>query len=83
MIQKENVNTFEQKSDMFRHTWQQSDLFQTGDTFCLGSHAGYTDYGSEFFYHNTTFNDGTELPYGIEFVSVTKDSATIRFTYLD
>ena len=83
MIQKENVNTFESKNDSLRHTWQQSDLFQTGDTFCLGNHSGYTNYGPEFFYNGSTFNDGTTLPYGIEFLSVTKDSATIRFTYLD
>lgn len=83
MIQKENVNTFESKDSMARHEWQQSDLFQTGDTFCLGNHAGYENYGPEFFYNGSTFNDGSELPFGIEFLSVSKDSATIRFTYLD
>ena len=83
MIQKENVNTFESTDDSLRHNWKQSDLFQTGDTFCLGNHSGYTNYGPEFFANGSTFNDGTTLPYGIEFLSVTKDSATIRFTYLD
>ena len=82
MIQKGNVNTFETTDDLQRHTWIQDDLFQTGDSFCLGEHAGYTNYGDNFFYHHTTLNDGTELPYGIEFLNVTKDSATIKFTYL-
>lgn len=83
MIQKENVNTFDTTDDSLRHEWKQSDLFLTGDTFSLGSHTGYTDYGPNFFYHNSTFNDGSELPYGIEFVSVSKNSATIKFTYFD
>lgn len=82
LIQKEGVDTFSSTDPMDRHEWKQSDLFQTGDTFCIGNHDGFTDYGQEFFYHKTSFNDGTELPYGITFDSVTKDSATITFTYL-
>ena len=83
MIQKENLNTFETTDSSIRHTWRESDLFQTGDSFCIGNHSGYTNYGPEFFYNTTTFNDGTTFPYGIEFLNVTGNNATIRVTYLD
>lgn len=82
LLQKEGTNTFDDPSGSARHTWQQSDLWQTGDTFSIGNHVGYYDYGPGFFYNNTTFNDGTSLPYGITFDNVTADSATITFTYL-
>ena len=82
LLQKGGTDTFSDTDGAARHEWIQSDLWQTGDTFCIGNHVGYDDYGQEFFYHKTTFNDGTTLPYGITFDSVTADSATITFTYL-
>ena len=82
LLQKGNVNTFETTDEAHRHTWEQGDLWQTGDTFCIGNHPGFTNYGPNFFYEEDTFNDGSELPYGITFDSVTANSATITFTYL-
>ena len=82
LLQKGNTCTFDKEDESSRHTWIKSDLWQTGDTFCIGVHEGYTNYGPSFFVNGNTFNDGTELPYGIRFDSVSENSATITFTYL-
>jgi M6 family metalloprotease-like protein len=61
-------------SDYEKTYLSEDDLFQTGDTFSMD------DYGSEFFYNETTLNDGDSFPYEISFDSVTADSATITIT---
>ena len=84
LLQKQNTNTFEQPNDSARSSWRSADLWKTGDTFCLGAHDGYRNYGQNFFRTDSkvTFDDGTTLPYGITFTNVSADSATITFTYL-
>ena len=82
LLQKENVRTFDLEGD-YRHSWIQSDLWQTGDTFCIGEHAGYTNYGPNFFYKTNTFNDDSVLNYGISFDEVTPDHATLTFKYFE
>ena len=81
LLQKGGTNTFGQKGQ--RDKCGESDLFKTGDSFCLGTHEGFRDYGTGFFLHETTFNDGNSLPYGIHFDKVTSSSATITFTYFE
>ena len=82
MLQRQNTNTFGVAKSTTRNYWTTGDLWKTGHTFSLGVHEGYTNYGPNFFYNQTTFDDGSTLPYGITFDSVSADSATITFTYL-
>jgi len=80
LLQKGNVSTFDKEGD-YRHEWNQSDLWQSGDTFSIGEHTGYTNYGTNFFYKQDRFNDDSVLNYGITFDEVTPDYATLTFKY--
>ena len=82
MLQKENENTFESTDGADRHYWTKDDLWQTGDTFTIGEHEGFENYGPEFFYKKTKFNDKSTFPYGVTFDYVSKDKAIITVTYL-
>ena len=81
LLQKGNVCTFTKKGN-YRHEWNNSDLWQTGDTFSIINHYGYTNYGPNFFAKNDKLNDGSTIPYGIRFNSVTKNSATLTISYI-
>ena len=85
LIQAGGSNTFGTKTGDggSRDTLMKRDLFQTGDTFCLGTHDGFRNYGTNFFMNGTTFNNGSTLPYGIKFDKVTPNSATITFTLFE
>ena len=50
-----------------------ADLFQTGDTFSMGTHM-------QFFPNSTKLNNGNDLPYEVRFDSVSESSATLTFT---
>jgi len=80
LIQSGGTNTFENTSSSARHELAYDDLFVTGDTFSIGSHNGYTNYGPSFFEESTTFNNGEAFNYGIKFVSVSSTKATIEIT---
>lgn len=82
VLQRDNKNTFGSTAYQSKknRTLKEADLFKTGDTFTIGSHAGYTDYGANFFAKKTTMDDGTTFPYGIKFVSVTPEEATLEIT---
>ena len=82
LLQKDNINTFGQESKSARSYLEHRDLWQTGNTFSIGSHNGYTDYGKNFFYYEDRFNDGTSLPYGIVFDEVTENTVTLTVNYL-
>ena len=82
LLQKDNINTFGQESKSARSYLEHRDLWQTGNTFSIGTHSGYTDYGKNFFYHQDRFNDGTTLPYGIVFDEVTENTITLTINYL-
>ena len=55
-------------------------VFLTGDSFTLGSHSGFTDYGQNFFAKKTTLDDGAKFRYGVKFLSVTTEEATFEIT---
>ena len=59
-----------------------TDLWKTDETFTIGNHQGYKDYGENYFTKKTMFDDGTPFPYGITFDEVTPNNATITITYL-
>ena len=80
LIQAGGTNTFSKTSSSVRHTLNKSDLFATGNTFTIGTHTGYKDYGSAFFGNKTKMNDGSTFNYGISFVSVASDQATVKIT---
>ncbi len=80
LIQKGGSNTFGKYGKNYRHTLSYADLFQTGDTFAIGSHNGYKNYGTNFFYNKTKMNDGSAFNYGIKFVNVSSSSATLEIT---
>ncbi len=80
LIQRGGSNTFGKYGKKYRHTLNYTDLFQTGDTFSIGSHSGYKDYGSNFFYNKTKMNDGSTFNYGIKFVNVSSSGATLEIT---
>ena len=82
LLQKGNVNTFTEGKETSRNKFNNDDLWQTGDTFTIGDHEGYTDYGKNFFYYEDTFNDKTTFPFGVIFEEVTKDTVTITINYL-
>lgn len=81
LIQRGNVDTFGDIDG--RDTCMENDLFKSGNTFSIGSHDGFTDYGPSFFINSNRFNDGSYLNYGISFDKVSCNSATITFTYFD
>ena len=81
LIQRGNIDTFGDIDG--RNTCMENDLFKTGNTFSIGSHEGFTDYGPSFFINENKFNDSSLLKYGISFDKVTSNSATITFTYFD
>ena len=82
LLQKGNEDTFTKRGYNYRHSWNQSDLWQTGDTFTIGNKAGYTNYGPSFFSKGSLLNDGTSFPYALSFDNVTKNSATITISYV-
>ena len=80
LIQKGGENTFVIGNE---HSGiNNSDLWQTDDTFTIGNHEGYKDYGANYFTKQTMFDDGTPFPYGIRFDEVMPNNATITITYL-
>ena len=81
LLQKGNECTFTKKGN-YRLEWNNSDLWQTGDTFSITNHYGYTNYGPNFFAKSDKLNDGSAIPYGIRFNSVTKNSATLTISYI-
>ena len=86
LLQKGNKNTFGYKSNDYskvRKYQITDDFWQTGDTFSIGSHENYTDYGKKFFYYKDKFNDGTILPYGIVFDEVTPNTVTLTINYFE
>lgn len=82
LIQAGNKNTFEvaSKNPSKSQLLKKADLFSTGDTFSIGSHTGYTNYGTNFFKNKTTLNNGEAFPYVISFDEVSTTSATITIT---
>lgn len=78
LIQASNSNTFGSLSG--NKTLSAKDLFKQGDTFTIGSYAGYTDYGPNFFANHTTFNNGDTFPYALKFTSMSATSCTIEVT---
>ena len=85
LLQKGNKNTFGEANTKYntpRHYLSTLDLWRTGDTFGIGPHEGYTDYGENFFTKKTVFDDGSEFPYGIVFDEVMPDVATLTINYL-
>lgn len=82
LIQAGNKNTFEvaSKNPGKSQLLKKADLFSTGDTFSIGSHTGYTNYGTNFFKNKTTLNNGEAFPYVISFDEVTTTSATITIS---
>lgn len=83
LLQKGNVNTFsDPEIEDIYHCWNEDDLWRSGDTFSIGNHEGYTNYGPNFFDGNT-FTDGTSLNYGLRFDEVTPEKAVITLTYFD
>ena len=83
LLQKEGYNTFNIQIRNSRSHLVTSDLWQTGDTFSIGNHDGYKNYGTAFFQHQTTFNDKSNFPYGLVFDEVTPNSATITINYFE
>ena len=81
LLQKGGTNTFGQEDKNARAFMRNDDFWLTGNTFCIGEHEGYRNYGPAFFYNNSTFNDHSELPYGIKFDKVTYNTAKITITY--
>jgi hypothetical protein len=69
MIQATGTNTFDTGGFA-----SNADLFTTGETFSM------EDFGLEFFKNGSLLNNGSELGYTIEFISVTSSSARIRIT---
>ena len=82
LLQKGGENTFTVESKKTRNTLNSSDLWQTGDTFTIGKHEGYYDYGENFFYKKNKLNDNSDFPYGITFDEVTPNTATMTIAYL-
>ena len=82
LLQKGGENTFTVESKKTRNTLNSSDLWQTGDTFTIGKHEGYYDYGENFFYKKNKLNDNSDFPYGIVFDEVTPNTATLTINYL-
>ncbi|MFA5283198.1 MAG: hypothetical protein WC366_01570 [Bacilli bacterium] len=79
VIQQGNVNTFADASSYYSML-SNEDLFHANDTFSIGSHSGYTNYGPNFFYNNNKMNSGTTFPYGIKIDSLNATGATISIT---
>lgn len=82
LLQKGGTNTFGKEDKSARGYLINGDMWQTNDTFCIGTHTGFKDYGNNFFVNKTTFNDGSELPFALRFDKVTPNSATITVTYV-
>ena len=82
LLQKGGENTFGKESINTRKYLNNSDLWQSGDTFTIGEHEGYQDYGKNFFYKTDKLNDGTTFPYGLTFDEVSPNTAIITINYL-
>lgn len=82
LLQKGNENTFAVENKKTRNAFNDTDLWQTGDTFTIGEHQGYVDYGQNFFYKKDKFNDNSTFPYGIVFDEVTANTASLTINYL-
>ncbi len=80
VMQAGNVNTFASTSSSVHHYFSDEDLFQANDTFTVGVHSGYTNFGPNFFYNTTKFDNGLTFPYGIKINNVGSESASITIT---
>lgn len=79
VLQRGNVNTFQSGSRTYLTS---GDLFKTNDTFTIGEHDGYTDYGPNFFANYDRLNSEELFNLGISFTNVGTQSATIRIKQL-
>lgn len=81
LLQRGGSNTFASSSAKARRLLNSSDLFVTGDTFTIGNHTGYKNYGS-FMPTLNKLNSNEAFPYGVKFDKVTKTEAVITIEYL-
>lgn len=79
LIEATNKNTYGDLNNKYSYL-KEADFFRTNDSFTIGSHDGYTNYGPSSFVNKDKCNNGETFNYGIYFKEVTPESATIEIT---
>ncbi len=81
LIEATNKNTFGDLNNRYSYL-KEADFFKTNDSFTIGEHDGYTNYGPSSFYNVDKCNNGESFNYGIRFLEVSPNEAKIEITKL-